>query len=230
MKKMFRLYLIFLLFFVYSCSSLNTEPKFTIRTFDEDKPRILLMPIDIEICELTLAGMCEPKASWTQESKKNIISSFKDILHSRSASLKKYDAKEQNDKFNQIIKLHTQMGQEIINNEYGSFRLPTKENFKWSLGKDVKLLKKKYNSDYALFIFFRDQYSSKKRVIYNIVTAVLFPGIIPIGGSQLAFASLVNLNNEEVAWFNGYYRSFGDVRDLENAKNTVSILFEDFPG
>ena len=30
------------------------------------------MPIDIEICELTIAGICEPNASWTKESKKNI--------------------------------------------------------------------------------------------------------------------------------------------------------------
>ena len=65
-------------------------------------------------------------------SKKNIILSFKDILNLRNASLKEYNVKEQNDEFNQIIKLHTQMGQEIINNEYGNFKLPTKENFNWS--------------------------------------------------------------------------------------------------
>ena len=78
--------------------------------------------------------------------------------------------------------------------------------------------------------FFRDQYSSTERVIYNIVTAVLFPGIIPVGGSQLAFASMVNLKNGEITWFNGYYASFGDVRDIDNARNTVNKLFEEFPG
>jgi len=137
---------------------------------------------------------------------------------------------QQNDEIIQVIKLHTQIGQEIINNEYGPYELPTKKEFNWTLGKKVQLLKEKYKSDYAIFIFFRDQYSSTKRIIYNIVTAVLFPGIIPIGGSQIAFASLVNLNNGEVTWFNGYYRSFGDVRDLENARDTVNKLFEEFPG
>ncbi len=107
---------------------------------------------------------------------------------------------------------------------------PTKEEFDWSIGQKVKLLKKKYKSDYAIFIYFRDQYSSTERVLYNIVTAVLFPGIIPIGGSQLAFASLVNLVNGEITWFNGYYRSFGDVRDLEKARETVNKIFEEFPG
>ena len=228
---MSRLLVIFLFFFIYSCSSFNTEPKYTIRVFAQDSPKILLMPVDIEICELTLAGMCEPSASWTQNSRENIITSFEEILNKRNAILKKYNMNEQqNDEIIQVIKLHTQIGQEIINNEYGPYELPTKKEFNWTLGKKVKLLKKKYKSDYAIFIFFRDQYSSTKRVIYNIVTAVLFPGIIPIGGSQIAFASLVNLNNGEVTWFNGYYRSFGDVRDLENARDTVNKLFEEFPG
>ena len=227
---MSRLLVIFLFFFIYSCSSFNTEPKYTIRVFDQDSPKILLMPVDIEICELTLAGMCEPNASWTQNSRENIIVSFEEILNTRNAILKKYNKNDQNNQIIQIIKLHTQTGQEIINNEYGSFKLPTKTEFKWTLGNKVKLLKNKYQTDYAIFIFFRDQYSSTERVIYNIVTAVLFPGIIPIGGSQIAFASLVNLNNGEITWFNGYYRSFGDVRDLENARDTVNKLFEEFPG
>lgn len=206
------------------------EPKYTIRIFDKERPQILLMPVDIEICELTLAGMCEPSASWTQNSRENIITSFEEILNKRNAILNKYNMNEQNDEIIQVIKLHTQIGQEIINNEYGPYELPTKKEFNWTLGKKVKLLKEKYKSDYAIFIFFRDQYSSTERIIYNIVTAVLFPGIIPIGGSQIAFASLVNLNNGEVTWFNGYYRSFGDVRDLENARDTVNKLFEEFPG
>ncbi|PPR33726.1 MAG: hypothetical protein CFH26_00586 [Alphaproteobacteria bacterium MarineAlpha6_Bin4] len=227
---MSRLLVFFLFFFIVSCSSFNTEPKYTIRVFDKDKPKVLLMPIDIEICELTLAGMCEPKASWTNESRENIITSFKEILDKRNASLNEYDKNSTNEDVNQIIKLHTQIGQEIINNEYGPFKLPTKNEFDWSIGKEAQILRKEHKSDYAIFIFFRDQYSSTERVLYNIVTAVLFPGIIPIGGSQLAFASLVNLNNGEITWFNGYYRSFGDVRDLESARATIEKLFEEFPG
>ena len=227
---MFRLLVIFLVFFTYSCSSFNTEPKYTIRTFNKNDPKILLMPVDIEICELTIAGMCEPSASWTQNSKNNIVASFKEILAKRNAVLIEYKENNENDQLIQLIKLHTQIGQEIINNEYGPFELPTKKEFNWSMGRKVNSLKKKYKSDYAIFIYFRDQYSSTKRVIYNIVTAVLFPGIIPIGGSQIAFASLVNLNDGQITWFNGYYRSFGDVRNLEKARDTVNKIFEEFPG
>ena len=94
---MFRLLIIFLFFFIYSCTSFNTEPKYTIRVFDQDSPKILLMPVDIEICELTLAGMCEPSASWTKDSGENIIISFEEILNTRNAVLKKYNKNDQND-------------------------------------------------------------------------------------------------------------------------------------
>ena len=77
---MSRLLVIFLFFFIFSCSSFNTEPKYTISVFDKNSPKILLMPIDIEICELTLAGMCEPNAVWTTNSEENIIVSFKEVL------------------------------------------------------------------------------------------------------------------------------------------------------
>ena len=227
---MYKIFTIFLIFFLFGCTSFNTEPKYSIRTFDQNNTKILLMPIDIEICELSLAGLCEPKADWTQNSKENIIQGFQEILKTRNASLIKFKKKIRNDSINQIIKLHTQTGHEIINNEYGQFKMPTKEEFNWSIGEKVNLLNFEYKSDYALFLYFRDQYSSKERVFYSIVTVILFPGIIPIGGRQVAFASLVDLKNGNIVWFNGYYRSFGDVRDLESAKKTLEKLFEEFPG
>ena len=227
---MYKIFTIFLIFFLFGCTSFNTEPKYSIRTFDQNNTKILLMPIDIEICELSLAGLCEPKADWTQNSKENIILGFQEILKTRNASLVKIKKKINNDSINQIIKLHTQTGHEIINNEYGQFSMPTKEEFNWSIGKKVNLLNFEDKRDYALFLFFRDQYSSQERVVYSILTAVLFPGVIPIGGRQVAFASLVDLKNGNIVWFNGYYRSFGDVRDLESAKKTLEKLFEQFPG
>ena len=227
---MYKIFTIFLIFFLFGCTSFNTEPKYSIRTFDQNNTKILLMPIDIEICELSLAGLCEPKADWTQNSKENIIQGFQEILKTRNASLVKFKKTISNDSINQIVKLHTQTGHEIINNEYGQFSMPTKEEFNWSIGKKVNLLNIGNKSDYALFLFFRDQYSSNERVVYSILTAVLFPGVIPIGGRQVAFASLVDLKNGNIVWFNGYYRSFGDVRDLESAKKTLEKLFEQFPG
>ena len=94
---MSRLLVIFLFIFIFSCSSFNTEPKYTISVFDKNSPKILLMPIDIEICELTLAGMCEPNAVWTKNSEENIIISFKEVLNKRNGILTEYNKNSQND-------------------------------------------------------------------------------------------------------------------------------------
>jgi len=226
---MYKIFIILFIFILNNCSSINTEPKYVIQSFDQNNPKILLMPVDIEICEITLAGLCEPNAIWTENSKKNIIVGFEEILNERNASMSKFEKNLSNIKTSQLIKLHNQVGHEIISNEYGQLKLPTKKDFDWTIGKKANLLKKKYNSDYAIFIYFRDQYSSGERILYSVLTAVLFPGIIPIGGTQVAFASLVDLNTGKIIWFNGFYRSFGDVRDLEGARDTLNVVFEQFP-
>jgi hypothetical protein len=226
---MYKIFIILFIFILNNCSSINTEPKYVIQSFDQNNPKILLMPVDIEICEITLAGLCEPNAIWTENSKKNIIVGFEEILKERNASMSKFEKNLSNIKTSQLIKLHNQVGHEIISNEYGQLKLPTKKDFDWTIGKKANLLKKKYNSDYAIFIYFRDQYSSGERILYSVLTAVLFPGIIPIGGTQVAFASLVDLNTGKIIWFNGFYRSFGDVRDLEGARDTLNVVFEQFP-
>ena len=226
---MYKIFIVLFIFVLSNCSSINTEPKYAIESFDQNAPKILLMPIDIEICEITLAGMCEPNAIWTENSKKNIIVGFEEILKERNAIMNKFDKTLSSIKMTQLVKLHNQVGHEIISNEYGQLKLPTKKNFDWTIGRKANLLKTKYNSDYAIFIFFRDQYSSGERKIYSILTAVLFPGVIPIGGTQIAFASLVDLKTGKIMWFNGFYRSFGDVRDLEGAKATLNVIFEKFP-
>ena len=223
-------FIFLLIFFLYGCSSFNTEPKFKISVFEDPAPKILLMPVDIEICELTVAGLCEPNALWTENSKKNVIIGFNKIIELRNGSVVNFDNSSKKEVINQLIKLHTHVGYEIINNEYGQLKMPTKEKFDWSIGKKVSILKKEYKSDYALFMFIRDQYSSTERMIYNVVTALLFPGVIPLGGTQTAFASLVDLKNGDIIWFNGYYRSFGDIRDVDSAIQTLDKLFEQFPG
>ena len=87
---MYKIFIVLFIFVLNNCSSINTEPKYAIESFDQNAPKILLMPIDIEICEITLAGMCEPNAIWTENSKKNIIVGFEEILKERNAIMNKF--------------------------------------------------------------------------------------------------------------------------------------------
>ena len=91
MKKIFLLIIIFL----GSC----TTPIGGAKKIEDIKPQ------ETPSIETIEAGL------WMQ------MNNFEEILNKRNAILKKYNMNEQqNDEIIQVIKLHTQIGQEIINN------------------------------------------------------------------------------------------------------------------
>jgi len=108
--------------------------------------------------------------------------------------------------------------------------LPTKPSFDWSLGPSVARLRDEYGSDYALFVFVRDSYATSGRIAVMVLTAILTRGMAqPQGGSQVAFASLVDLRTGDIVWFNQVLRRAGDLRTRETAGETVALLLKDFP-
>lgn len=78
-----------------------------------------------------------------------------------------------------------------------------------------------------MFVFVRDSYTSAGRAAVILVAAVLGVGVQ--GGTQVGFASLVDLKTGEITWFNRLARGQGDLRQETGAKDTVAALLENFP-
>ena len=59
-----------------SCAQTQTR-SLTTRLFDDyqKNKKILLLPVDIELCELTIGSMCQVKADWS-ENATNIFYSY----------------------------------------------------------------------------------------------------------------------------------------------------------
>lgn len=198
--------------------------------------KILLMPMDIELSTLTTGGMLEPNAEWTQIAEEHVQKSIDgkfarkdiDILLHEDLLAGQTDAEFQ--KVNtQLIKLHEAVGLSILLHKYvPNLALPNKKGkFDWSLGPQTKLLKEKYGTDYALFVYLRDSYCTAGRVAFIAVAAVLGVGVP--GGQQTGFASLVDLNTGEIVWFNRLTRAAGDLRTQGAAETSVDALLADFP-
>jgi hypothetical protein len=49
------------------------------------------------------------------------------------------------------------------------------------------------------------------------------------GGAQIGYASLVDLNNGRVLWFNRLLRATGDLREPDKAAETLNALLDQFP-
>jgi len=93
------------------------------------------------------------------------------------------------------------------------------------LGPGVRALDK--DARYALFVFVRDSYASGGRKAMMAVGMLLGVGVQL--GQQIGFASLVDLNDGRVVWFNLLNSQTGDLRDAQSAGAAVDKLLDGVP-
>jgi hypothetical protein len=195
--------------------------------------RILLMPTDVELQELTAGGVLEPKADWTEAAKKHLAAALREQESARKLRLVDYDeasgSAERREELHQLFKLYAAVGYGIFNHQFsGPLQLPTKaKGFDWSLGPAMQALREQYGADYALLTFVRDSYSSAGRQALKIVAALAGVGVS--GGRQVGFTSLVDLETGDIVWFNRIIKTTGDLRDAEGARSAAVELLAGFP-
>jgi hypothetical protein len=193
--------------------------------------RILLMPLDVELMEMSIGGVLEPKPEWTEAARHFITEEVRSRKAALGFELQEYTEDGPPDELelvDQLVKLHAVVGKAIREN-----RKPLQElkslgaRPKWSLGEEVRVLREKSGADYALFVHVRDSYASDARKLVMIAGAALKMGLM--GGIQSGFASLVDLKTGEIVWFNQLGRAAGDLRTREPASESVRMLFTEFP-
>ena len=191
---------------------------------------VVIMPTDIELFSISAGGIPEPKADWTEAASRHFKAALiqkKKSLGTGTVELSEKDA----DDVAEINTLHAAIARAVSLHHFGpsSFNLPTKAGkLDWSLGETVRVIKDKTGADYALFSWIRDSYASGERVATMIVLALFGVGVP--GGSQVGYASLVDLNTGQIVWFNRLLRAGGDLREAEKAVETLNTLLENFPG
>jgi hypothetical protein len=186
----------------------------------------------MELYEISVGGIPELKAEWTEKGKKNVSGAVNEFVSgNQKISLAQYNSSEdETEAHAQLFRLFGVVGEAILLHYHHPYNaLPSKKEFEWSLGDATDVLRDEYGADYALFIRMSDQFSSGGRVALGVVTAVLF-GVAPASGMQTGYAYLVDLKTGEVVWFN-FLRSqnFGDVRESESAKKAITTLLGEFP-
>ncbi len=212
------------------CAQTETVVSPNLRIDRTGKTTVLLMPTDILVQELSVGGVPETNAAWTAQGKRGIEQALARVLQEKNARMVPFGAGDaEEDAHIQLLKLHEAVGSTIMVHKYlPTHALPTKKDkFDWTLGPDAVLLHEAYEADYALFVYFRDSFASAGRVAAIIVAAALGVGIP--GGQQVGFASLVDLSNGDVIWFNVLQSGYGDIRTPDGAFDAAESLLEDLP-
>lgn len=211
--------------------SRNLAPGFVHRSAES---RVVVVPADMELFALSAGGVAEPRADWTDAAHRHFRTALlarKDVVGDAPLELKEADL----DALGQLNALHGTVAEAVfVHHMLKLPALPTKNDaLDWTLGEAVTPLRARTGADYALFFWVRDSYASAERkaamVAMTIVGAAFGVGIIPTGGQQIGYASLVDLKTGRVVWFNNLVRASGDLREAQPAAETVEALLKTFP-
>ncbi|HEX6295354.1 MAG TPA: hypothetical protein VFZ74_02145 [Burkholderiales bacterium] len=190
--------------------------------------RILLMPADVELFEISMGGVLEPRADWTADATKYLVEGLRARKLKLGARVSELDD-DADESLVELSSLHNAVSRAIVVHHFGSLKLPTKAGkLDWTLGGDTGVVREKTGADFALFTWVRDSYVSDARRAAMVVGALLGVGLA--SGAQEGYASLVDLKSGRVVWFNYLRRPGGDLRTREQAEETLNALLKNFPG
>jgi hypothetical protein len=220
-------------FLLSACQTTAVYTSDVLKRSDE-KARILIMPMDVELSEVSLGGVATIRADWTEAAQTHLKNSLDDFLAERNAEIVFYTPPDETSEFReddeQLVKLFSAVANAISVHHYvPGFALPSKnQQFDWTMGDTIDNMSERYDADYALFITVKDSYATAERAAAIVVTALLF-GVALQGGIQQGAAALVDLHTGEFAWFNQLARGAGDIRTEKPAKETMTSLMLEFP-
>jgi hypothetical protein len=204
----------------------NLAPGFSQRAASS---KIVILPTDIELFSISGGGVLEPKADWTEQATRffsKALLTHKGQMGDVLGGFKEADVEN----FDELNALHGAVAGSIHRHHMfgGVLALPTKNGvLNWSMGDAVKPLREKTGADYALFTWVRDSYASSERKAAIVLMAMVGVGLV--GGIQTGYASLVDLRDGRILWFNSLVRGTGDLREEQAAVDTVDALLKNFP-
>jgi hypothetical protein len=193
--------------------------------------RLIVVEPDVTAGELTAGGVFDQREDWTEQARSNIVAALQRNQGAHGGEVKIAATPEETGwdpaALQDLVLLHRQVGSAIEIYKYGT-PLPTKLNrFDWTLGEQAVAFGTATHYDYALFMRAQDSFASGGRraaQAFGMLGCIIGVCVAVPGGSQIAFASLVDLKTGAVVWFNRTISATGDIRTPDGAGTLVDEL------
>lgn len=199
---------------------------------------VVVVEPDIELSEVTAGGMAEPRRDWSEAARRRYPAAVGERLAAAGVDRRPdFDVPDDlpaGSRLGQVLRLNEAVALSIAYHARPGSELATKgDRLDWSLGAGVAELRAASGADYALFTYVRDSYASDGRKalrVLGLLAGVAFGGVVDIGGGrQVGVATLVDLRDGRVVWFNRITRQSGDLRDEAGARATADELLQGLP-
>ena len=200
------------------------------------KRKVLLLPPDVNLFELSAGGQRERVPEWNTKARQHIASALRDAL----GTSPKFEIVEtptlnetEQSVLDEHVALYARVGSEAFakTNTTDSAWKHKQSEFDYTLGSGLKFLKDRSNADIAILSVASDTYRSagNKALTALVMVAGAAAGVAIVPGSAPAFMSvgLVDVRSGQIEWLN--FSSQGtmtDMREAEGAKSLVSATFK----
>jgi hypothetical protein len=196
---------------------------------------MIVMRPSVQVGRINFGGTIEQRADWTDTSRALILAELRRQQAARGGRTLILERREDAagfpaERIADLERLFQAVGSSIVLHRYLRVELPTKrrQGLDWTLGQDAIALGRATGMEYALFLHAQDAYATDERIALQVlgVAGCLIGFCAPQigGGSQQAYASLVDLRTGDVVWFNFLQSQLGDLRKPEGAAQLVERL------
>lgn len=193
--------------------------------------KVVVLPVDIIIKEVTAGGVAEEVPDWSKQGSTNVRAALNKYFRSNTEKkIQLLDAPNlagrDLDNLNQHLALYRRVAGAVVTQTYGYAPWLHKiQKFDYTLGNGLQSLAQRTGADSAVIVVGEDEVSTAGRKL-----AAFLLDSVSYGHSFLS-AAIVNLHTGDIMWFNyAFQYKSTDLRDADDALKLVRMLFAPYPG
>lgn len=194
--------------------------------------RVLVLPVDFDVLEMSASGMVEPVPAETVQAEEALTTATMKVLRF-TKRFQIIDMPVMSDAERELLKEHLALYKLTAFNAAQMIRLggPTwkdkQKNFDYSIGDGLKFLVERSGADAAVVVAGAQLNSSGGRVAMFILLAAA--GVaIPLGGAQ-GSVGVIDLNTGNIKWLEERTGTKGDIKDQKGAEMTMMNMVGNYP-
>ena len=196
--------------------------------------KVVVLPINVEVIEVTAGGVEEEVPQWSSEASKNIFKSLSTAIK-KDPSLVEVRAPRLSNKSAAVVDEHMALYKLVVNTASNTSWKHKIRRFDYGIGPGLSSLQKLTGADAAVMVYGRDHVSTAgrkaKAVAGNIPIINIFTGPPPTLGHSYIHIGVVDLRTGDLLWMNSEYREGAtNLRDFDDANEVITSIFEWYPG